>query len=682
MAMVMLCGACASIPKGQYGVKRIEWIGTKALDPHAIESCLVTRERGRFDIMLGVSSPSCGKPPFDSYPPTLELWSFPWSEWPIFDPAIFDVERERIERWYQARGYYDAHVTGVRTYVKDKEVDPNECQATGSDCQLKIVVELREGAPTYVDRVEIVTSSPLPEALIARLKKGLELRRGQRLDENSYENDKALLTREMIEASYARSKVTGHVVVDRNRRTAYVEYQLDPGPECVFGEVTIEGAQADVPATLLVQAANIRQGARYEQSLVDDAQRAIFSLNVFSGVRVERRGQGKVVDLAVIVQRGRVTRLSAGLGAMSGTMARPTSVETDSIPQWDLHLSGTYDNRNFLGGLRRLRLEERPRLILLREFPRIPPGGPTLGNLISARFEQPATFERRTKLVATAGWDFGPDPYLSFFRHDISLKVGLERPFWRHRLFGRFAIAHDFYDVTENYDNNPNGRAFLNQYGISSYRLPFLEQQIVVDLRDDGRRPRRGLYFSFLIQESSKLGSWGSWNYVRALPDLRVYVPLPLQSVLAARFAMGALFVFGRDKDLDDLSAKLGPLAYRFRGGGANSDRGFTAGSLGSSDTGGSRRYEGSIELRVPLGGDFGFVVFGDVGDVSRKAAFLYKNLNAATGFGFRYFSILGAIRFDAAWRIPGLQSLDGKDDGVTIGLVPSAMHLTIGEAF
>jgi hypothetical protein len=64
------------------------------------------------------------------------------------------------------------------------------------------------------------------------------------------------------------------------------------------------------------------------------------------------------------------------------------------------------------------------------------------------------------------------------------------------------------------------------------------------------------------------------------------------------------------------------------------------------------------------------------------KSEFRFDHWNAATGFGLRLFTVLGAIRFDSGWRIPGLQTLGLKNDGVTFGFWPSALHLTIGEAF
>lgn len=641
----------------------------KDMEEEALKSCLVTRERESMHLRLGLASPSCGSPPFDSAAPDIQLITLPWTEWPIYDPAIFEVERQRIERWYHARGYFDARVKSVQAFADGREVNPDECKADSS-CKLEVVVKLTEGKPTLVDEVYIVPEADLPEGLQRSLEKALQLKRGKRFDEASYGADKAMLEARLIAASYARAKVRGTVWVDRNSRKAIVEYRVDPGPTCVFGKVHVEGAD-DVPVPLILETANLREGATYDQEVVDDAQRAIFALRVFSSVKIERRGEGRVVDLMISLQRGRITNWSAGIGVMSGTLRRTTSTETNSVPQWDVHLKASYENRNLLGGLRSLRLEERPRVIFLRQFPGVPPGGPRYGNLISLTFEQPATFERRTVLFSSAAWDVGPDPYRGFFRHDVAVKLGLRRSFWKRRFTASLAVEQDFYRVLKS--ERPEG--------VSSYTLPFLEQLLTIDLRDDARRPRLGAFAQVLVQETSRLGSYGSWDYVRVLPEVRGYVPLLFDVVLAARFAVGALYVFDSEPGLDPNTAGLGPETYRLRGGGPTSNRGFAAGRLGDGLIGGSRRFEGSLELRVPLGGDLGLVFFGDVGDV--HTSFRWKHLNTSAGLGLRYFSIIGAIRLDAGWRIPGAQVLGAepapayKGDGW-----PSAVHLTIGEAF
>jgi outer membrane protein assembly factor BamA len=232
-------------------------------------------------------------------------------------------------------------------------------------------------------------------------------------------------------------------------------------------------------------------------------------------------------------------------------------------------------------------------------------------------------------------------------------------------------VEHDFY------------RALSKEKpaDVSSYTQPFLEQFLSLDLRNDPQRPRLGVYAQLLAQESSRLGSYGSWDYLRILPEVRGYVPLFLDMVLAARFATGALYVYESAAGLDPKTAVLGPEVYRLRGGGPTSNRGFASGRLGAGTEGSSRRFEGSLELRIPLGGDLGLVFFGDIGDV--WTSFRWNYLNTAAGFGLRYYTLIGAIRFDAGWRIPGAQVIGHEPSPVyKANGWPSAVHLTIGEAF
>src|SRR5262249_5269871 len=149
----------------------------------------------------------------------------------------------------------------------------------------------------------------------------------------------------------------------------------------------------------------------------------------------------------------------------------------------------------------------------------------------------------------------------------------------------------------------------------------------------------------------------GGWQYIRATPDLRAYVPLPLGLVVAARFAIGVEEILWHDPALPeripDIGQQapsggfgpglLGPDPYRLRGGGANSDRGYLPGQLGgpvngdipiyvSADNlraqyatlGGVRRWEASLELRIPFSKDFSLVLFADMGDVSPTREFRF----------------------------------------------------------
>jgi outer membrane translocation and assembly module TamA len=501
----------------------------------------------------------------------------------------------------------------------------------------------------------------------------LELEVGERFDEAAYAADEERMRELLRDESYARADVRTEVVVDRVQRGARVRYFVTPGPRCTFGKATVEG-NGELSAAAVLDVARLKEGEPYSESEIRDAERAVYALGVFSSVKVEPRfdtnPEDSTADLVIRVQPGRLERFRVGIGVMSGSLQRGTSDELMSVPIWDFHLRIAYEHDSFLGDMRKLRIEDRPRIIMLRPFPEMP-DQPALGNTVTLTFEQPRFPEHRTVSFTTSQWDFGPDAYLGFFRHDVATRVGARRSFFGGGLFVELALQHDLYEIT---DASPPDT-------VSSYRLPFAEQQVRIDLRNDAARPSRGAYFSNTLQEAVQL-DYGSWDYLRWLTEVRAYQRLLWKIVLAERIGFGGLFIQDAARGLDPTSAELGPQAYRLRGGGANSNRGFGAGELGAGIDGGKRRWEATLELRVPLGADFGMAFFLDAGDVNAGSAVRLNHVNTSTGFGLRYYTPFAPIRFDAGWRIPGWQRVSGVEPETKVRVWPSAAHLTIGEAF
>jgi len=250
----------------------------------------------------------------------------------------------------------------------------------------------------------------------------------------------------------------------------------------------------------------------------------------------------------------------------------------------------------------------------------------------------------------------------------------------------------------------------------SSYRLPFIEQRLALDLRDDAAKPTKGAYFRVVAHEAIQFGKdtnigEHSWNYIRLTPEARGYVPVGLGMVLAGRFALGWLGVLSAGKKLDAQAKALGPQSYRLRGGGAMSNRGFGPGELGDGRTGGTHRWEASLELRVPLSKNFYLVGFGDMGDVNagfdivrtfdptrgagdrgfqsqivkrKDQNFRMGNLNTAVGGGLRYYTVIGPVRLDVGYRPKKLAWKSEDDYEMDLGFTKfrGAVHLTIGDAF
>jgi translocation and assembly module TamA len=734
---------CAEMQPRRYGLDDMRFKGVKQLDPEALRSCLATQPREKLTLGLAaLRTPKCGEPPFDKARASKRLFAWGWTDWPVYDEAILKLDLERITRWYRARGFYQARVLDVE-YDPPEVKERDESAKCPEGCKVDVTVVVEEGTPVRVRKVTLGGIDQMTPALQKRLTAALTLKRGDIFDESIYDQTKAALEKELGEEGHARAKVTGDVVINRAANFADIHMNVESGPKCRIGNVRIESSEP-VPTGPILATTLLIKNQVYRDSELDDAQRSVYALGAFSAVNVRRdldTGQDDVVDVVIEVEPRRKSQLQLGAGIMSGQLATgAAAADQFSVPQWDVHLIGSYEHRNFLGGLRKLRIEERPRLIFLRPFPQVP-DRLAFGNLISIAFAQPGMFEPRTTLFVEARHDFGPDPFQLFFRNDIGLAVGLERGFWKQQVKLRGALHQEFMIVDrwqpilkQRYPRElvlrddeaktgntraerlppdhpdaleeqtcvvygheqPGGRNLptcartYEEALPGSYYLPFVEAKATVDLRDDPANPTKGGYLSLSVHEALPIMPL-SWSYTRIMPDVRGYVPLGLGLVLAARFAVGAIFIHSKDPKLDDEQERLGPQTYRLRGGGAQSNRGFLPGQLGDSLQGGIRSWEGSLELRIPLAENFSIVGFGDVGDVhgslTSSSHFRFKRPNTSFGGGLRYRTIVGPIRLDVAYRPQKLQRADGTspeaDEMNLAGLkFRGAIHLTIGEAF
>ena len=226
----------------------------------------------------------------------------------------------------------------------------------------------------------------------------------------------------------------------------------------------------------------------------------------------------------------RTFRFGVGAGISSGGVyAQEADTGDESFAQWDLHVLGRIEHRNFLGGMRRLTIEERPRLIFDQPFPSTPARRPRqLAHRRSCasrrsskraprwlRWRAGTSVRIRTAAVscATTSWP----------------GIGPERYFFEGKLLLSSTINTDLF-LPEKQDIYPN------------YEATYLYHVARVDLRDDPRNTHRGSYFAFGVQHGGYFLP-SDWNYVRLTQDSRGYIPLPGGMVLAGRARIGFMTV-------------------------------------------------------------------------------------------------------------------------------------------
>lgn len=702
--------ACAGVEKGQYGVDSLEVQGMEQMDESAVKRCLLTVERETVEVPLGLSASECNEPPFDDSPPSLSLWRWPWTEWPVFNAAVVDVDRKRIERWYRARGFYDARVIDIRYVPKEAgtpgvEIPKDQCDPQKEECTVDVTVQVEEGLPILIGSVKVEGVDRLPPAARETVAAAALPSVGDRFDELDYDKGKQMLQRQLAESSYAGAEIAGEVKLDHTAKLAHIRYRVTPGPSYRYGRVRIHG-EGELPKSPILAAAGIKPGQPYRESMLTEVQQEVYALGAFSVVEIERVLNVKthLAHIHIKVTPLPYDTFRVGVGITSGALQRTESGLVESVPQWDVHLLGRYERRHVFNTYGKLRIEDRPRLIFPHSFPETDcdPGEacPVFGNLVRVRLNQPGVLEARTDLIFETQWDYGPEPFLGFLRHDVMGRVSAKRAFWRRKVFGTFAVQHDRFIITpgETYltdEETPDAEMIacadrrppamepcppLFRVTPKGYVYSFIEQDIRLDLRDNDVQPRKGIYLGLLATQSVRTPI-SDWTMLRLLPEARGYIPLPFHMVIALKFSVGANFILASSPGLDQLSADLGPTSYRLRGGGAQSNRGFVAGELGAGPNGGLRRWESSAELRIRVGGSFGIVGFFDMGDVIRTTTLNFDRPNPSAGFGLRYVTIVGAIRFDMGFRLEPPRPEEDVNE-LFIFDVPGAMHLTLGEAF
>jgi len=192
---------------------------------------------------------------------------------------------------------------------------------------------------------------------------------------------------------------------------------------------------------------------------------------------------------------------------------------------------------------------------------------------------------------------------------------------------------------------------------------------LTYDRRDNRLYPTKGMLLFGSAEVAPKfLG--GDFNFLRLQGYTRFYVPLPLLGLIfKTQFTVGYIAELNPNNPL--------PISEQYLLGGITTLRGYTlnsisptllVGTLARGDfvasrftVGGNKEFIANFELEIPIVPKAGVrgVVFFDAGNVFAVDANFFQDrqyklplgLFLATGFGVRWFSPVGPLRFE--WGIP-----------------------------
>ena len=590
----------------------------------------------------------------------LEETSFlPLAPRKYFDPLTLEIDRERIETWYHAHGFFLARVVSMRVLPRDGE-------------SVDVAVKIDEGPRATVSAVELHGLDALPEKERLAVTRDLPLRQGVPFVHQEYLDERNLVLARLRAGGRAWATVKGEALVDRDAATVVIRIEATPGVEVRFGKVYVRGSTL---TTQVERRSAIHEGDRFDPDALDATQSRLAAAGPFAAVRVTptpRPGDPTIADVLVDVTPGARNDFRIGIGF---------GLEGD---RQLVQIPVRYTRFGFLGGLRRLEVRGRAGYMALPTLWSPTRSGPVAD--VDVTLLQPDFLARNLLLRANAGYDLGVD--YAFKYHGPRGAVGVDYLVANDRvqLSGSLNAQYlRFYSLTapDVFENPLTARAFLGY--TNPYPLLYVLEQVIWDHRDRPFDPRLGFYLWLTFEEGIPIGN--GFLYQKLSPDVRGYVPLGSHVVVSGRLVYGHIFNEG---------STASPITRRFYLGGSDSHRGFNYDRLSpqvvASDgtripVGGDSEFLAQLEVRtdvVRLGGNWlGLAAFVDAGDVPPIGSRLdLGQLNYAVGGGLRYRTVIGVIRFDMGVRLNRLSDFqpDGRpnpDPGQRF-----AFHLGIGEPF
>lgn len=662
----LLGGACAQKPYPREPVvEELTIEGLDGVDLERLREGLATQESQRL----------------------LLIWDGVAHDYETLDQAVLRTDLERIERFLRARGYYEARVTTARVTRTDEH-------------HVRVEVTVDRGSPVLTRSLRLTGVEKVDIDAATKTLTAIRLERDQPFDEDGFEASKDNIANTLADNGYAYSKVEGEVQVDVVERAADVVFRVSPGPKARFGPIRIAGLK-EIPEEPIREALQLEPGDSYSRAELEQARRAVFDLGVFSRVVVDQDLSDEanaVVPVTFRLTETNLKSLTLGIGGRID-VSRTTG-----------YLKSSWEHRNFLGGLRRFTVSERPGLTA---YPtRIDflerPTRPLFENDLDIELRQPSFIEGRTTGWTRARYSIYPllypladianaktEPIIGY--HDVGTSVGLDRSFFEHYIPASLSY-HWNANIPRVYQN-----ADISQ--LDNVYVSYPQLSVALDLRDDPVAPVQGIYLSGTLQVANPL-LWGSVSDFRVQSGLRTFYPLSRKHdiVLATRVKLGFVFpsnygntfdtgndasreLFDNPEDPAVVEDQQKILFRTFYSGGPNSNRGYAYRQVGPQGPigfllpdlrsgecdpsmatstlpaeclralGGFSLWEASVEVRFPLLGELYGTLFVDTSDVDSNVATLgVDSPHLSVGPGLRYRTPIGPIRLDVGYRVPGWQ--------------------------
>lgn len=563
-----------------------------------------------------------------------------------YKEEFFQTDLFRIQALYYDNGYVNVRVgQPLATMSSDRHF-------------IDLMLNIEEGDKFDIGQISFSGDLELKDEngkiLVDKtmLQDRLRIKTGEVFNRTKLFDDIQVLTDVYRDQGYAYANVTPNSSINPEKRLVDLDLEVERGDLVYIERIQIVG-NTKTRDKVIRREMRLFEGEKFNATGLNESKARIYQLGHFETVNLATsRGSAPdqmVVTIEIKEKQTGTFNIGAGFSSVEKFIA-----------------TAQVANNNFLGNGQLLSLSAQ---LSFGEFAR---------QMATLQFWEPYLFDTQ--------WSFGLNGYITqryypeFQRNANGFSPTFDYPVTPDLRLGA-GYTLEWIQV----ESDPEYGPALADLGRGNGRNSAVSADISYDTRDNRLFPTRGHYHVFRVEVSDRyLGSSRGLEYQRLELFLRYYYPLPWSFVLKLNAELDMIFARGKQRVA---------ISERYFPGGIYSVRGFEPRALGPTArvaskgdpasatsefvVGGNKQSVFNIELEFNIIEQAGIkgVVFVDAGNAfdddqgffylgtDRKsipnAYLLHSNkrvdpplgLYFSFGFGFRWFSPIGPLRFE--WGVP-----------------------------
>ena len=538
-----------------------------------------------------------------------------------FKEINFQQDIERLKYFYRMKGYLQVNVgTPEITVSADKK-------------WVFITMKITEGPEFSVNKISFQGEMLFPEAL---MREKLLLKESEIYSEESLRKDIQLLTEMYQDEGYAFANVIRNLNIVPGENKVDVEFSFEKGKIAYFGKFLIKG-NSKTRDKVIRRELTIKEGQKFNGTALRVSRENIQRLGFFEPEAItlntiSPKDREDVLDVEVSVKEKNTGQISLGAGYSTATGAFFQSSITQA------NFRGLGENLSFSLNLAHT------------------------SNTFNIDFTEPYFLDTK--------WSLGGGIFVSNNessnaysekKKGMNIRVG-----YPVMTFTNLYVTYKLEDTTITAAADPTIDISLEN-GLASS----VQTSIVQDKRDDRSDARKGYFLSYSVEYA---GLGGDKKWVKNDAEARGFYPVIGDLVFRSR-------LYGAR--IDQVEGHRIPRTEKFTLGGSRNLRGYgyegvgpmvtlpnAAGQLVTFNEGGQFEAFTNLEFQHPLSREAGlkWVLFFDAGHAGSLNNIAIKS---DYGFGFRWFSPIGVLRFEFGYPL----TKDDKNSG-------SQFHFDIGQLF